>query len=169
MPTEAEAFPPNYPLPDEYLLELGRLVALASALEAQLEVLLVKLAGFDPLAGDPRGLILVRHSAFPQKLDALSALCGVLEEQFPNLRGYESVVSQVRAAQASRNRFLHNGMAVNPETGQVQMGVGSARGTLKLSVEPVSVSDIRRASSGIRAAMASLHQLVTGVARTGAA
>jgi hypothetical protein len=169
MNTEGEAFGPNDPLPDEYLLELGRLAALSSVLEAQLEVLLVKLAGFDPLASDPRGRVLVRHSSFPQKLDAFSALCGLLQDQYPNLRGYDAVVSQVRSAQAVRNKFLHSGMAMAPETGQVHIAIATARGQLKLTVEPVAPSDLRRASAGIRRAMLSLHNLVTGASRTGAA
>jgi hypothetical protein len=166
---KAEEFQPNDPLPDQHLLELGRLAALSSALEAQLEILLIKLAGFDPLSSDPRGRVLVRHSSFPQKLDAFSTLCHLLQEQYPNLQGYESVVSQVRSAQALRNKFLHSGMALNPETGQVHIATASARGQLKLAVEPVSVPDLQRASAGVREAMRSLHALVTGVRRTGAA
>jgi hypothetical protein len=151
----------NWPIPEEYLIELGRIAAVSSALEGHLELCLGRLSGFDTL-GDARAFILVKHSSFPQKLDALAALCALLEGQFPNLRGHESVVAQLRSAQALRNKYLHNGIAMNPETSRVEMGSASARGKLKASVEPVSSEDLRQAALQLRAAMASLHQLVTG-------
>ena len=120
-----------------------------------------KLAGFDT-TGDARAFILLKHSSFPQKLDSLSALCVLLLPQFPVLEDYAETVGKLKSAQSLRNRFLHNGMSLNPDTGNVEMAVGSARGKLKTSVEPVSVADIRRAGMEVHRAMLALHKLVTG-------
>jgi len=75
----------DWPAPDEYLLELGRVSALWASLETQLDIGLGELAGFNDMA-DPRPFILVRHTSFPQKLDMLSALCKLLLSRFPNLK-----------------------------------------------------------------------------------
>ena len=132
----------DWPLPERYLAELGRLSALWSSLERQLDICLGKVAGFDHLS-DPRPFILFRHSSFPQKLDSLAALCEQCVSQSPSLAGYPATIGRLRSAQALRNRFAHNGMSVNPKTGRVEMGVGSA-------------------SMEVHTAMLDLHALVTG-------
>jgi len=104
---------------------------------------------------------LLKHSSFPQKLDALAALCEQVLTQVPTLADYAATVSRLCTAQRLRNRFAHNGMAVNPDTRRVEMAIGSARGKLKTSVEPVTLADIRRASMEVHAAMLDLHALVT--------
>ena len=151
----------NWPLPDAYLGELGRLSALWCSLEGQLDICLGKVVGFADLS-DPRPFIMLKHSSVPQKLDALAALCEQFSSQVPTLAEYASTVSRLRTAQRLRNRFAHNGMAVNPATGRVEMAIGSARGKLKTSVEPVSLADIRRASMEVHTAMLDLHALATG-------
>jgi len=151
----------DWPLPESYLAELGRLSALWSILEGQLDICLGKVAGFEQLS-DPRPFILLKHSSFPQKLDALAALCEQLAPKSPSLTGYAATIGRLRSAQALRNRFAHNGMALNPDTQHVEMAVGSARGKLKTRVEEVTLSDIRRASMEVHCAMLDLHALVTG-------
>jgi hypothetical protein len=151
----------GWPLPNGYLLELGRLAAIWSALESAVDLYIAKLAGFnDPT--DPRGFILLKHSSFPQKLDSLAALCDQLQGEFSQLREYPATVSKIRSAQKGRNRFAHNGLSENEETGRVEIAEGSVRGKLKVSVAEVSLADIRRVTFDIHDAMLSLHTLVTG-------
>lgn len=50
------------PLPESYLAELGRLSALWCILEAQLDLCLGQVAGFNDLS-DPRPFILLKHSS----------------------------------------------------------------------------------------------------------
>lgn len=151
----------GWPLPDDYLLELGRVSALWASLETFLNLCIGKLAGFNDL-NDPKAFILVTHSSFPQRLDVLSALCEQLVGAFPNLTGYESVVRQLRQAQKLRNDFLHFSMALNEESGQVEMAKGTARGSLKVGVEKVQLADLRRASMAIHEAQLALYKLVLG-------
>ncbi len=151
----------DWPLPDAYLTELGRLAAIWCSLEAQLDMVVGKIAGFDALA-DFRPFILLKHAAFPQKLDALSALCDQLCADYPNLAEHAKVIGEVRSAQKLRNRFAHNGMSLNEANGRVEMAVGSARGKLKVGVETVTLADIRRATMQVQVAMLALHKLVSG-------
>ena len=149
----------GWPLPDEYLVELGRISALWASLESLVGVCIGKLAGFnDPT--DPKPFILVNHTSFPQKLDILSTLCEQLAPEFPNLSDYPSVVSRIRAAQKARNRHLHNVLVHNPETGRVELAEASARGRLKTQVTAVTQADLRRGTVQIHEAQQGLYKLI---------
>lgn len=152
----------GWPLPDSYLLEIGRVAALWATLESLLNLCIGKLAGFNDLK-DPKAFILITHSSFPQRLDILSALCEQLVQEFSKLKGYEAVVQALKQAQKLRNDFMHYGMSENPESGQVEMAKGTARGKLKVGVEKVSVADLRRATMAIHEAQLMLYKLVLGV------
>jgi hypothetical protein len=149
----------GWPLPDEYLIELGRVSALWGSLESFLNICIGKLAGFHELH-DPKPFILITHASVPQRLDMFGALCEHLVAELPHLAAYKQVIGALRTAQKSRNNFMHHGMAVNPESGAVDMAIGSARGTLKVSVEKVDIADIRRATMDIDEAQTVLYRLV---------
>lgn len=151
----------RWPLPDEYLLEIGRVAALWAGLESFLNICIGKLSGFNDL-NNPTAFILVTHSSFPQRLDILSTLCAQLVSSFPKLKGHKAVVERLRQAQKLRNDFMHYGMHVDPDSGNVVMSKGTARGTLKLRVEKVTVADLRRASIAIHDAELQLYKLVLG-------
>ena len=57
---------------------------------------------------------------------------------------------------------MHYGMALNEESGRVEMAKGTARGTVKVGVEDVSIADIRRATVAIHEADLALYKLVLG-------
>jgi len=149
----------GWPLPDDYLTELGRITSLWECLDTFLEICLGKLAGFND-SNDPIPFILVAHTNFPQRLDTLGALCEHLTSTFPELAGYPQVISSIKAAQKLRNKFVHNGMCFDEDKGEVRMGLGSARGTLKFSSEAVKVTDLRKASMAIHQANLDLYSLV---------
>ena len=149
----------GWPVPDEFLTEIGRIGALWACLESLLNTCLGKLAGFNDL-NDPKAFILITHSTFPQRLDILGALCEQLEHEFPALADYKKVISQLRNAQATRNRFMHNGGSYDAQKHCLLMAIGSARGKLKTAVESVSLEDIKRASIEIDEANRGLYKLV---------
>ena len=155
----SDALVKNWPIPDNYLIEVGRMSALWSSLEGQLNVGIGKLAGFDDVA-DPTPFILLVHSSFPQRLDVLGALCEQLAPHAPGLAQYKETISQLRAAQQLRNRYVHNGM--HYEEGTCYISEGSARGKVKVSVSPVTIAELREVSEAIHLAMLALHQLITG-------
>lgn len=149
----------GWPLPDAYLIEIGRIAALWANLESFLNTCIGKLAGFNDMF-DPKPFILVTHSSFPQRLDILAALCEQLVNEFPNLEGYDAVIQRLRQAQKLRNDFMHYGMSENPESGQIEMAKGTARGVLKVGIEKVTLADLRRASMAIHEASLALYKLV---------
>ncbi|MCA8287598.1 hypothetical protein [Burkholderia vietnamiensis] len=155
-------FNPNWPVPDEYLLELGRMVSLWGSLESTTAVAISKLAGYDSPT-DPRALTMVAHSNFQQRVDIVSSLCGQLVDQVPHLRDYESVIKKVRAAQAGRNKYAHNALSLD-EDGLVHIAYMSARGTFKTTVEIVRVAEIKEVTAKIHEATVALHGLITNTA-----
>jgi hypothetical protein len=129
---EIEALPfDGWPLPDSYLVEIGRITVLWSSLETFLNLCIGKLAGFAD--GDPKPFILVNHSSFPQRLDMLGALCEHLAPDYPTLADYKAVLGALRSAQKERNKFAHHSLGPD-ETGGISMAVGSARGSIKTNV-----------------------------------
>ncbi len=149
----------GWPIRDDYLTEIGRVAVLWASLEAFLNLCIGKLAGFDePL--DYRAFILITHASFPQRLDSFSALCEQLHPEYRHLADYEQVVSKIKAAQKIRNKFMHHSMSANPDTGLIEMPVGSARGKLEAKIEVISIEDIKRASIKIDEAQRALYKLV---------
>ncbi|MCA8089014.1 hypothetical protein [Burkholderia cenocepacia] len=70
-------FNPNWPVPDEYLLELGRMASVRGSLESTAAIAISKLAGYESPT-DIRALAMVAHSNFQQRVDIVSSLCGHL-------------------------------------------------------------------------------------------
>ncbi|MGD9850904.1 MAG: hypothetical protein AB7T38_06540 [Nitrospirales bacterium] len=120
----------DWPLPDKYLIEIGRVSATWVNLENFLGICIGKLAGFDEVT-DAKPFILIRHSSVPQKLDILSALCEKLEREHQRLAKYKEVVAKLKSAQISRNKFLHNTIGPDPDSKKMIIAQGSARGRLK--------------------------------------
>jgi hypothetical protein len=149
----------GWPVADSILTEVGRIALLWSTLEYSLNLCVGKLAGFDAI-NDPKHFILFTHVSFPQRLDMLSTLCEQLSASFPNLKDYKDVVSSLKSAQKLRTEFMHNGMFANSESGNLEMPVVSARGSLKRELKRVDLTDIRRASVAIHEAHLALHKLV---------
>lgn len=152
-------FQDNWPLPNDYLLELGRISVLWGALEHSINIAISRLAGYEAIY-DYRAAILIAHSNFKQRVDILGALCEQLEKEYPDLKSYEKVIHKITAAQNGRNKFMHNGMSLN-EDGKVETASMSARGKFKTKIEEVSLEDLRKVIANIHEAMLALHGLVT--------
>ena len=155
------AFADNWPAPNDYLLELGRMTAVWGTLESAVNLAISKLDGYSmPL--DVRALILVAHSNFQQRVDIISTLCEQLLSQYTDLAEYKAVIAKIEAAQKSRNKYAHNAIVTNDETGLVNVSFVSARGTLRTKTEVVRLEEIKEVTAKIHEAMCALHTLVTG-------
>lgn len=148
-----------WPLPDTYLIEIGRVSTLWASLETLLNICLGKLAGFNETT-DPKPFIMLAHASFPQKLDMLGALCEQLVPVHKHLNDYKDVIGLINSAKSLRNKFAHYGMSYNEELKLAQMVIGTARGSLKTKVEDISVVDIRKVVIAIDNAQRSLYKLV---------
>ncbi|WP_394807689.1 hypothetical protein [Nitrosomonas sp.] len=154
-------FADDWPSPNPFMLELGRMTCVWGALESAVNIAISKLAGYKG-ALDYRAVILVAHSNFQQRIDIINSLCEQLLPSNPALAGYKKVIASIETAQKARNKYAHNGLVMNPEKGEVTIGFASARGSLKTKVEVVRVQDILEATAKIHEAMCNLHTLVMG-------
>lgn len=153
-------FPENWPAPNEYMLELGRISVLWGSLEQSVNLAISKLAGYEAIY-DYRAAILTAHSNFKQRVDIISTLCEQLEKEHPHLKSYKKVINKIESAQNGRNKFMHNGISVNEETGKVETARLTARGKLQTKIEEVNLSDLEKVTANIHEAMLALHGLIT--------
>jgi hypothetical protein len=149
----------DWPVSNQYLIEVGRIPPLWASLESLLNLCIGKLAGFDDRE-DPKAFILINHSSFPQRLDILSTLCEQIVYDFPNLKNYKQIVKKLKTAQKGRNKYTHNPFSYNAETNKIEMPIGSARGSLKVKVETITLADIKRVSIEIDEAQCALYSLI---------
>jgi hypothetical protein len=154
-------FPVNFPVPDNYLIELGRATALWGNLEKQVDHSINYLSGLQP-HDHWRVAVLIAHSNFKQKIDIIDTLCNELQKQFSNLSTYQETTKIIRSAQKMRNHFFHNGIGFDEETERVRTSSLTARGTLKVEVRDVNISELIEFSGKIHESLLSLHGLITG-------
>ena len=147
-------------VPKEYLQAIGEVTVRWNALEGLLHLCLIKLLGKEMTEG--RSHVVFAHMAFPQKLDVLSALIGEL--QLPpghSLGRYKTEVQPLlKEAQTKRNLIIHSIYGV--EEGRVLVSSVSARGSLKMKQEPITLEEMTAVSSLIVRAGATLFIAVTG-------
>ena len=152
-------FDSGWPLPDDVLLELGRMTALWPSLEGCVNLAIGKLMGYSELL-DYRSVIVLAHSNFQQRVDIFSSLCEQLTPDYPNLAEYKSVLKLINSVQKGRNKYAHNPISMD-ENDEYSVSYASARGTLKTTVEIVRLNDIKEVTAKIHEACCALHSLVT--------
>ncbi|WP_444896952.1 hypothetical protein [Microbulbifer sp. SSSA005] len=75
----------NLPVPDEYLIELGKITVMYGALEFSIDRAISKLAGYESML-DWRVSVMTAHLTFQQRVNALGTLFEQVSESYPNLR-----------------------------------------------------------------------------------
>lgn len=153
-------FRDGWPIPNEFLLELGRMTAMWPSLEIGINFGIAKLMGYEAIL-DARPVIALAHANFQQRIDIFESLCDQLVDEHPRLRDYKAVCTRVKAAQKARNKYAHNAISKD-DHGNFVVSNASARGTLKLNVEIVRLNDIKEATAKIHEAGCALHNLVSG-------
>lgn len=152
-------FKENWPIPEEYMVELGRITCLYGGLENVVNVSINKLVGYSE-AYDFRSAIMLAHSNFQQRVDILSTLLEWMANEYPNLKGYEDVIKLIKRAQKGRNKFIHCSLNYNPEKNIVEFAAMSARGTLKTKLETIYINELKNVSSVIHMATCELYKLI---------
>ncbi len=149
----------GWPLPDEYLAEIGRITLLWARLEKLLATAVANLAGFGNLA-DPRIYIVFTRPDFQHNLGLLQELCDHLAPRNPRMQDYPQVIALLAAAALSRARYTGGGLATNPGDGRVELDVARAGDRFNLTTVPVAVTDLQQVAVEIDAAQHALYKLV---------
>jgi hypothetical protein len=139
-------------LPDEVLLELGRIVASWIELDACLDKVLEKLAEMDRYMDGQRAPVHVQDP-FSQRLQAFGTYCSQLTLEFPHLRNCRHVHERLKTVHQLRNHYLEGGNAPG-------MGHGEGEPCSGRAAEGFEAEDLRRVSQEINRAHEALYALV---------
>lgn len=153
-------FESGRPLPDEFLLELGRMTAMWPRLEFGLDLVIGRLMGFD--LHDVRPVIAFAHANFQQRVEVFSTLCNRMQANHSQLKNYKSVLTKIQGAQKGRNKYAHNVITPN-SSGKMVVTPIAARDVFKMVPEPVYLNDIKEVTAKILEAAGALHSLVIQV------
>src|SRR6185437_4439487 len=100
------------------------------------------------------------HMSFPQRLDAFAAMIDTLQENYPKLQDYKSVLSLVRESQTARNTVIH--ARWHYENGVATIARLTAHGKVKTSIDPITVKELRDTAELIGKASIRVWKLVVG-------
>ena len=139
-------------LPNEVLIELGRIVDAWIELDICLDRALDKLAGMDGYM-DSRFAFRQAQNPFPQRLQTFGTYCSQLALEFPHLRNCRRVHERLKAAHQLRNRYLERSSVPHVDQGE-------AEACTQTPLERVDAEDLRRVSQEINRAHEALYALV---------
>jgi len=154
-------FQDNWPMPNDFMLELGRITATWGSLENTVNIAIGKLAGYSEIY-DYRAAIMLAHANFKQRIEILETLFEQSSREYKQLKNYEPIIKLIKSAQKGRNKFIHNGMSFNPDNGCMEMACFSARGAMKATVNPVTINELKEVTAKNHEAMCKLHSIITG-------
>jgi len=143
-----DGMPEYLKMPDEYLIEIGRIAVRWGHLESLLvTVLCTALSDNDPFASDGRPRAAFTHMAWPQKMDALSSM---LKISRPDLAQeyLEKVQPSLKDVAAKRNAALHQQWDAD-KSGVTRTNV-KARGTLEITSSEVPISELKQIVKALR-------------------
>ena len=155
-------FKDDWPMPNDFMLEIGRLSATWGALESTVNIAIGKLSGFEE-PYDYRVAILLAHANFKQRVDILETLFEQGSKEHNKLQNYEPVIKVIKNAQTGRNKFIHGVLSFNEDKDRMELTRFSARGKMKVSIDPVSINDIKEVTAKNHEAMCQLYSIITGV------
>jgi|SRR5690606_4122235 len=154
----------GWPLPDAYLIEVGRLALMWSRLENLLRNTVANLAGLENLS-DPRLFTVFKFSDFERDVQLLEQLCAQQAANAPNLKRYPALAAELRAARQAYALYIHGGMTPNPGDGEIEMDMPRADHPKRTETRRISVVDIRRAVLLIDETQHSLYNMVAALER----
>ena len=154
----------GWPLPNDYLVEVGRIALLWARLEKFVSNAVANFVGFENLA-DPKAYIVFTSPSFERNLELLEKLCALLSPTTPNLVGYETVLRDLRAAREAANLYIKGGMTPNPGDGSVEIDFSDPLDPSAATVKTVTIADLRDAIMCIDEAQHALYKLVIAIER----
>ena len=154
-------FKNDWPMPNDFMLELGRISAIWLSLENTVNLSIGKLAGYDEVY-DYRAAILLAHANFKQRIEILETLFEQCSKEHKKLKHYEPIIKKIKSAQKGRNRFIHNSISFNFDSNCMEIVSLSARGTMKTTIAPVNINELKEVTAKIHESMCELHTIITG-------
>jgi len=154
-------FKNDWPLPNDFMLELGRISAIWGSLESTVNIAIGKLAGYSEVY-DYRAAILLAHANFKQRIEILETLFEQCSKERKNFKDYAPIIRKIKSVQKGRNKFIHNSISFNPDSKRMEIASLSARGTMKVTVNPITINELKEVTAKTHEAMCQLHSIITG-------
>ena len=154
----------DWPLPEPYLQELGRLGLLWARLETFVCNSVANLAGVQNLE-EPRWYVIFTSRSFDENLQLLARLCEQQLEALPNLAPYPDVVAGLKQAQTAKVFYLNGSMRPSAYGDAVEISRVVNELTGELVHEIVQVSDISKAVLMVDQAQHDLYKLICAMER----
>jgi hypothetical protein len=143
-------------LPEPYLTAIGKVTVAWGHLESIVAMGLAKFTGYTDF--DWRSATITAHMPWPQKMDAMETLINELTPENPHLAKFPEVKTLLKKAQEGRNRVSHGQWGY--ENGQASKARLTARGKLRPSIDPITVTEIETIASDIGRAAIRLWRLI---------
>lgn len=143
-------------LPDDVLRAIGLMVASSAHTEYCVQQLIGALLGID----DVEVLALTTHMTGPLKDQVARALVELNATTAEVVDTVDELLDAIEQATAHRNLIVHNAFARNPDTGEVFRVRERARGSLEVTLTPVTAEDIRRDADALYKAGLDLIQFM---------
>ena len=147
-------------LPDAHLRAIGHVIVQWGNLEYLISLMIHVLLDKD--YDDPTGFIVTAHMTFRAKMDVIKSLTDVLStvEQYTHLVKFKKLGTRIDKLEAKRNTIVHGLWMYDAENNCASVGRGSARGTIKTSVEEFSVEKIEDLATEIGRAYIDLYKII---------
>jgi hypothetical protein len=142
--------PPHYEFdPRKLPAEMLQAVGLVVAASAQTEWVVQQLIGGALCIDDVSTTVLTAHMAAPLKDHVARALTEINGVPAPMVDEIDRLLDEVKEATDKRNTLVHNTLVRDPRTGKVYSFRETARGSLQVSMQPISVAEIEQDAARI--------------------
>lgn len=132
-------FDPSH-MPPDLLQAIGLMAMCAAQTEAVMQNFIGALLGID----QHEAIALTAHMAAPLKDQVARALIELNGASEATVDIADELLDAINDAAAKRNVIVHNSLAMHPDTGEVFSYRQAARGSLQVSLQPVSAEDIKK-------------------------
>ena len=137
-------FNPNN-LPEEYLRAIGLITAASAQTEAILQEFMGALLKIDNI----QNIALTTHMSIPLMIDIIKTLAEIEAPNINEIDKIDELIETAKEAIDKRNTVAHNALVTHPDTGEVLVHRLSARGSVKLELRAITVSEIEKDAAAI--------------------
>lgn len=156
-PTKIYDFDPRN-IPDDYLRAIGLMAMSSAQTESVVGEFIASVLRLDYA----EAVALTTHMSAPLKDQICRAVYELNAPSVAAIDELDEILDEIKAASDARNVVVHNSLIRDPDTNEILSYRASARGSIMVSLQPVSVTQIEKDARRIyEAGMALMSYMVT--------
>lgn len=137
-------FDPNN-MPPDLLQAIGLMAMCSAQTESVMQTFIGAILQIDNL----EAIALTAHMSAPLKDQVARALIELNGVSHGTVDLVDELLDAISDAGSKRNVVVHNSLAMHPETGEVFSYRQAARGSLQVSLQPISVEEIKKDAAAL--------------------